>query len=135
MSFFQEAHEVLANFYNAHLFVNLHGMSRDGISLSNGTRYNVDIQTPVARLASTLSNYFPNQYITSCNPYNGSTYENHLCGTTNTQGRFLNASINSCTESATTASNRFIHLEQSSLVKQRPLDVANALLDILTVQP
>ena len=135
LSFFQEAHEVLANFYTTHLFVNLHGMSRDGISLSNGTRFDVDTQAPVARLANALSNYFPTQYITTCNPHDGAIYENHLCGSTNIQGRFLNASGNSCTESATNASNRFIHLEQSSFVKQRPLDVANALSDILPIEP
>ena len=135
LSFFQEAHEVLASVYSTHLFVNLHGMSRDGISLSNGTRLDVDTQSPVARLINALSNYFPTQYITTCNSHDGAIYENHLCGTTNTQGRLLNASVNSCTEAAVSASNRFIHLEQSSFVKQHPLNVANALMDILPIGP
>ena len=135
LSFFQEAHEVFADVYNTHLFVNLHGMRREGISLSNGTRFEVNSETPVARLTNALSNYFPTQYITTCNPHDGAIYENHLCGTTNTQGRLLNASVNSCTEAATNASNRFIHLEQSSFVKQHPMEVANALIDILPVGP
>ena len=132
LSFFQDAHRILAHQYNRHLFINLHGMRRTGVSLSNGTRNEVDIDSPVARLAMALSMYFPEEYITTCNAYEGATVENHLCGTTNVQGRFLNSSVDSCTEAAISASNRFIHLEQSSAIKARPFEVASAIIDALS---
>ena len=130
-SIFQTAHEVLYQAYPNDLFVNLHGMMREGVSLSNGTRNPITIHDPVARLASQFAMHFPDQKITTCNSYEGARIESHLCGTTNVQGRHINHSIDACMEASSMASEKFIHLEQSSLIRSRPLDVARAFLHVL----
>ena len=130
-SFYQIAHRVLADRFASDLVVSVHGMSRDGISLSDGTTEPTAADAPVARLAAALAEALPEQAddITTCNDYPGATWETHLCGTTNTQGRLLNGG--SCTEAASMASGRFVHLEQSRAVRDEPVAVAEALLVVL----
>ncbi|MEE2644609.1 MAG: SUMF1/EgtB/PvdO family nonheme iron enzyme [Myxococcota bacterium] len=133
-SYFQSAHEVISTHYDQDIFVNIHGMSREGVSLSNGTRNEIGADAPVARLATALRQRLPQERVTTCNSYEGAVFENHLCGTTNTQGRALNASPSVCTEAATSASERFIHLEQSVAVRAQAENVAAALLDMLSAE-
>ena len=131
-SYFQSAHEVISAHYDQDIFINVHGMTREGASLSNGTRNEIEAAAPVARLATALRQRLPQELVTTCNSYEGAIVENHLCGTTNTQGRALNASPNVCTEAAASASERFIHLEQSVAVRTQAENVAAALLDMLS---
>ena len=131
VSLFQAAHEALAPLYDQHIFINVHGQRREGVSLSNGTRNDIDPEAPVARLAAALADQLPAERITTCNRYEGDNFEAHLCGTTNTQGRLLNDSPDVCTEAAQSATDRFIHMEQSRDVRARPQDVAAAIAQAL----
>lgn len=128
---FQAAHEAIAKHYSDDLVVSLHGFSDDGVSLSNGTTEPISDQDPVARLAGALEAGLPEEQITTCNAYNGGTRETRLCGTTNVQGRHLNGSSNACTVAAQTASQRFIHMEQSLTVRQNAQTAIGAAFEQL----
>jgi hypothetical protein len=130
-SFFQAAHEALAPLFPEHIVISVHGQRRDGVSLSNGTSNDIAVDAPVARLARALSAQFEGELITTCNRYEGARRETHLCGSTNTQGRLLNGSPRACTEGASTASERFIHMEQSRAIRAQPEGVAAAIADAL----
>ena len=56
--------------------------------------------------------------MTTCNASDDVRADQHLCGTTNVQGRVLNGSAQACTEPAGTASDRFIHLEQNLSIRE-----------------
>lgn len=117
-SFFQVAHQKIAAAYTQTWAVNLHGMSRDGFSLSNGTTNDTQADTPVAQLYAELDSRFPDEQVTTCNAFDSVASDEHLCGTTNVQGRVLNGSNQACTTAANTASDRFIHLEQNLSIRE-----------------
>ncbi|MCP4808669.1 MAG: hypothetical protein GY884_25290 [Proteobacteria bacterium] len=76
-------------------------------------------------MAEALAAHF--EGVTTCNELAGATVEQRKCGTTNVQGRQLNGSKEPCEEAAETASGRFLHLEQSSVVRQDLAGVVAAL--------
>lgn len=135
-SFFQVAHQRIAQAYSDVLTINLHGMSRDGFSLSNGTSNDTNAQSPVAKLYTELIKEFPNETVTICNRFDSTTATNHLCGTTNVQGRFLNDSTKACTASASIASDRFIHLEQNLSIRESEANRSKIIqaLDVILSQ-
>ncbi|MFP2913066.1 hypothetical protein ACLESD_50280, partial [Pyxidicoccus sp. 3LFB2] len=53
----------------------------------------------------------------SCNAPDDSGKHRALCGTTNVQGRIDNGAGDACHAEATSASDRFLHLEQSSTLR------------------
>ncbi len=128
ISFYHRAHVVLSDIHGTDTVISLHGMVRDGISLSNGTDDPVADTSPVAQLAGVLVTAFPGEQVTTCNTYEDSLTEVHLCGSTNTQGRHLNGSDEVCTERATEGSGRFIHTEQNRAIRVRPDEVATAFV-------
>ena len=127
-STFQRAHEVVYDRFPEPVVISLHGMRRDGISLSNGTTQAVDPDSPVATLATSLLEAFPDETITTCNGYEGANREIHLCGTTNTQGRYANGSADACEDAAGQAMGRFVHMEQSRSVRGERAKVASAFV-------
>jgi len=129
---FHALHVALSAAFPADRVVSVHGMSADGASLSNGTTDAVAADSPVATLAAALSSEFAGHEITTCNDYAGANVDERLCGTTNVQGRHLNDVVDACGTSATTASGRFIHLEQSRELRDSPNRVASALQSILS---
>ncbi len=126
-SFYQAAHEALSEALPSTWVISVHGFGQDGASLSDGTTGATDPGAPVATLAGALAEAFPGEYITTCNPYEGAVHDVRLCGTSNTQGRHLNGSPAPCTTAASSASGRFIHLEQSKVIRASPELVAGAL--------
>jgi hypothetical protein len=114
---FQIAHEVLSTEHAADWIVSVHGMGDLGASLSDGTNMATTVDAPVALLVAAMIAQFPAEQITTCNAHTGAVFNERLCGTTNTQGRFTNGSNATCTVGATAASGRFIHMEQSSEVR------------------
>ncbi len=115
---FHTAHEALSSLFVSDTVISVHGMSGDGISLSNGTTEDVLSSALVAQLADALALAYPSDIVTSCNDYPGANYEVRLCGTTNVQGRDLNASASPCDTAASSASGRFIHMEQEYAIRQ-----------------
>jgi hypothetical protein len=128
---YQRIHEVLSEHYSEDWVISLHGMSDDGISISNGTLEDSLADSPEALLGTALAAAFPAEPVTSCNDWPGATVYTRLCGTTNTQGRYLNSSADPCGEEATLSSGRFIHLEQSALIRQQPQTVLDAIDSVL----
>ena len=126
-SFFQVAHEVLAERHVDDWILSLHGMAGDGVHVSNGTTLATTGDAPVARIAAALAIELPDETIASCNDHPGATTTASLCGTTNTQGRHVNGAASACTDAATHATGRFLHLEQSSSVRGRTSAVAAAI--------
>jgi len=124
---FQTAHEAFVDVFVTDWVISVHGMSRSGISISDGTRQELPITAAAARLGRVLMAAFPEEEVTSCNAWEGAVLDAHLCGTTNTQGRYVNDSEDACTESSTTPSHRFVHLEQNSDVRAQGSRVADAL--------
>lgn len=133
-TYFQVAHRgIVAQFPQARV-LNLHGMSREGISLSNGTRDDTAASSFVARLHGALAEQFPDRAVTTCNGYASTAATNHLCGTTNVQGRQRNGAVDACMQPAETASGQFLHLEQDRKIRtsessrQRVLSALDAVL-------
>jgi len=128
---YQRVHEVLADHYDSDWVLSLHGMSDDGISISNGTLEPSAADSPEALLGSALGVAFPAEPVTSCNDWPGALVYTRLCGSTNTQGRYLNASEDACSTAAEDSSGRFIHLEQSGLIRQQAETVIEVMDSVL----
>lgn len=128
---YQRIHEVLADHYDQDWILSLHGMSDDGISISNGTEADSAAGEPEALFGAALAAAFPSELVTSCNDWPGAQVYTRLCGTTNLQGRYLNGSADACTVEPSESSGRFIHLEQSALVRQQAGTVIDALDSVL----
>jgi len=126
-SFFQVVHEYLTLRYDLAWILSLHGMSDDGVSISDGTNHALGKESAAARVGLALMDDFPEEYVSSCNAWEGARVEHRLCGTTNVQGRFVNGSKSPCTDEAPKSSGRFIHLEQSLSVRSQTFRVAAAL--------
>lgn len=126
-SFFQAAHETLARLFSDDVVVSVHGFADDGASVSNGTNDPVGADAPAARLAVALAARFDG--ITSCSDGAGVPMVERLCGTTNVQGRQLAGVADACTDAAPTASGRFVHLEQSRLLRDDAATVAEAFVE------
>ena len=118
-STFHRMHVGFADAFEDAVVVSVHGMARDGVSLSNGTSSPVAADSPVARLAAGLVAEGVED-VTACNDGAGVPRELHLCGGTNVQGRYVNGSPEACTERAPAATDRFIHIEQSRAVRDAP---------------
>lgn len=105
--------EVLLNSINNLIVIQPHGFSKGEndphIIMSNGTR-----QTPtpdyVAMIRDNLLSV--DDTLTFKIPHFDLSW-NELIGFTNTQGRLINNSINPCSNNASTATGRFIHIEQA----------------------
>jgi len=131
VTIYQRIHEVLAQHYDQDWVVSLHGMADDGISISNGTELDSAAGQPEALLGAALAQAFPLESVTSCNDWPGALVYTRLCGTTNTQGRYLNGSADACGAEASESSGRFIHLEQSALIRAQAEIVIDALGSVL----
>jgi hypothetical protein len=128
---FQVAHELFSDLFEDDLVVNLHGMGGAGISVSNGTTDPTDGDSVEARLALALEQAFPGEDVTTCNDFDGGSHDERLCGATNVQGRYVNGSSDACDQAASSASHRFVHLEQSQAVRSQPDVVAEAIGSVL----
>lgn len=132
-SAFQLAHEILAERFSSDLVLSLHGMMADGIVLSDGTTLPTHAGSLIARLNGALAKVFPEEPITVCNAWPGASTTDHLCGTSNVQGRYINGmALDSCTRAASESTGRFLHLEQSRAIRQNVSLVAAALDEVLS---
>ncbi len=125
-SVFHRAHVALSEAYPGDLAISVHGMGGDGASLSNGTTDAVAPDTPLARIAAAFLSAGITG-VTSCSSGTGAPTEARLCGTTNVQGRHLNGTADACTTSAPSATERFVHIEQSRAVRDDVPRVVSAL--------
>lgn len=111
-SAWQKATEVIYNTKSSSVFVQLHGFTKLGsdpyVILSNGsdqvpsgTDYAVQLKDALFNEDSSLT--FKIAHVDAWT---------RLVGFTNTQGRLINQSANICNSSATSATGRFIHVEQ-----------------------
>jgi hypothetical protein len=128
---FHDVHVELAGAYPTSVGISVHGMSGSGVSISDGTRGMVSESSLVARFFRELRRRMPDERITSCTSFMGAVVETRLCGTTNIQGRQLNGASPECTTAATTASGRFIHIEQSLAVRGMDGVLREALRSVL----
>ncbi len=126
-SFFQSAHEYLSLRYEKAWILSLHGMSDDGLSISDGTTHDLDKDAAATRFGKALMEEFSEEYVSSCNSWEGARVELRLCGTTNVQGRFVNGAKSPCKDEAVESSGRFVHLEQSRTIRTQAFRVADAL--------
>ncbi|MDQ3035090.1 MAG: hypothetical protein M3Y87_21975 [Myxococcota bacterium] len=130
-SMFHAAHLALAAAYPDALVVSVHGFSDDGVSVSNGTTDDTLASSPSARIARALATELPTHPITTCNDFGDPDVprDARMCGTTNVQGRALNDVAMECTERADTASDRFVHLEQTLALRSgHSAEIAAALI-------
>jgi hypothetical protein len=119
-TYFQAAHRALDGL--GAISVSLHGFARrtgePHAIVSDGTIRRAGDGALAVRLAAVLHRLIVEAGdpagAVSCN----AGQWQQLCGTTNVQGRLSNGSARPCTEPATTASGRFIHLEQSSALRR-----------------
>ncbi len=132
-SIFQEATSIALNTFNDSYFIQLHGFSKLStdpyVILSNGTQ-----NTPSMDYLLTFQNKLYNED-------NTLTFKTahidldwtRLRGFTNTQGRLINGSSNSCDISATTTNGRFFHIEQEKTKLRNDVigwtKVSNALIN------
>ncbi len=130
-SVYQVAHELFADLYEDDVVVSLHGMVREGVSLSDGSADDADADSLVAAFAAALAAEFPDELVTTCNDYDGANVDEHLCGPTNVQGRYVNGSAEPCGTGADAASGRFLHVEQSGDVRDEGPRVMDALVGVL----
>ena len=127
------AHEVLADLAEAPLVLSLHGMNGAGAIVSDGTDHPAQGDGLPARLTRELAGAFPG--VRSCNDLPGVPSSESLCGTLNAQGLLVNAEADTCHGVASTASGRFVHLEQSRRLRRRPKVLARVLRRILSDGP
>lgn len=111
-SVFQKTTENVFNAISNSVFIQLHGFGKQAsdpyVILSNGTR-----ETPTTDYATLLKDaLFAEDNTLTFKIAHIDTDWTRLIGFTNTQGRLINNSTNHCSESATTTSGRFIHVEQ-----------------------
>ncbi len=128
---FHDVHVELAGAHPTSVGISVHGMSASGVSISDGTRGMAGESSLVARLFRELRRRMPDERITSCTSFVGAVVEARLCGTTNVQGRQLNGASPACTTAATTATGRFIHIEQSLAVRGMDGVLREALRSVL----
>lgn len=119
---YHAAHVTLAEQHPSDWVIGVHGMADPGVSVSDGTTLATTATSPVAKLAAALTASFAGTAlattpVTTCNSYPGATVKDLLCGSTDVQGRHLNGSATPCTVSAKSSSSRFLHIEQSALVR------------------
>ena len=124
---FHVSHELFSELFADDVVVSLHGMSDDGASISDGTAEDVAPDSLVATFAEALADEFPAELVTTCNDYDGALVAERLCGTNNTQGRFVNGSASPCDTAAADADGRFIHLEQSPALR----DAGELVMEVL----
>ena len=129
-SYFHAAHLAAIDGWPEARVLSVHGMSDAGISLSDGSDDPSDADALVARLATALAASFPSEMVTTCNDYPGATLRVLKCGTTNTQGRAVNGSPDACDLNPSATNGRFIHLEQSSEIRDMPELVADAIASL-----
>jgi hypothetical protein len=140
-SFFHRVHVTLADLHPNDLVIGLHGMKDGGASISDGTELATSDGSVVARLAAELAKGVVGtpvaaEPITTCNDYPGApAVDNRMCGTTDVQGRTLNGSSSACTQAAGSSSGRFLHLEQSSTLRDLPDLVAAAFGAVVPAAP
>ena len=109
---FQKTTEILNTENENAVFVQFHGFAKNTkdpfVIMSNGTR-----ETPFLDYISQLKTEleFIDDSLTYKIAHIDTTW-NRLVGFTNTQGRYLNESIDPCSISAQNTSGKFIHLEQ-----------------------
>lgn len=126
---FQRVHVALAARFDEALVVSVHGFTAPGASLSDGTNDALAPGSPVATLATALASRFAD--VTTCNAGAGVPTDERFCGTTNVQGRHINGVADACGASATSASGRFVHLEQNRSLRDAPERVADAFVEAL----
>lgn len=127
-SMFHAAHRALSDLYPQANIISLHGMGDDGISLSDGTTIPTSSTSATAKLLFTLEDAFEMELVTACNQTAGAAVSEHLCGTTNIQGRYTNGLVDdACVATATRSAGRFFHVEQSSAMRRRYRRVIRAI--------
>ena len=129
-SFFHAAHLAIADGLPETTILQLHMFLDPGASVSNGKRDETTSDQPSARLAEALTQELPDELVTSCNDYGAGNTEDRTCGTSNTQGRHLNNSDDACEQGASSASGRFIHLEQNVSVIEKTDAISAAILEV-----
>ncbi len=134
-SVFQVAHEALAGHFSEDWVISVHGFYLGGISLSDGTSNPADAGDPVALFGTALMEAYPGDEVTSCNEFPGADVSVRFCGTTNVQGRHVNGASSPCTQPATTAVGRFMHLEQTFGIWLNPDPVVDALDSVVPQVP
>ena len=132
-SFFHAAHLAIADGLPETTILQLHMFLEPGASVSNGKRHETTPDNPSARLTDALTRELPDEKVTSCNDYGAGNAEDRVCGTSNTQGRHLNNSEEACEQGSSSASGRFIHLEQNVSVIEKVDAISNAIIE--TFQP
>ena len=133
-TFFQFFHDRAATYFPETLVLSLHAFAGEGASLSNGTTGPVDRNSPVAALGRALETEFPDRTITYCNALPDRTQTNRRCGTTNLQGRELNGVSETCRQSASSASGRFLYLSQGPALQEAPSRANAALVEFITAR-
>ena len=128
-SLFQVIHQVSIDTFESDWVVSVHGMAADGVSLSNGVGGAASVDGPVGRLYAAFSSSYPDEYITTCNEGSGAVVDQRLCGSTNTQGRYVNGSVEVCNGAATEDASRFVHMEQSRDFRDDPSGVGQVLIE------
>lgn len=133
-SVFQVVHEGVADAWPASVAVQLHGFGWDGTEpmayASDGT--DDDDPSSVSRVLRDALEAELGVDVASCNDASESS---RLCGTTNTQGRYSNASGDVCGSAASAASGRFVHLEQARGLREESREAVLRGLAVLDAPP
>lgn len=122
-AFFTGAHRALRAAHPQALAASIHGMETDSTEaavISDGT----DVARPgsvATRLRDALNTRLAGgpARAFSCNEETDRGAFRPLCGTTNAQAKFDNASADACVEKPTQASDRFLHVEQSATLRMQ----------------
>lgn len=138
-TFFTAAHRALRRVHPGSLAVSVHGFTpsqgeaaviSDGTTDLRPTAISIAVRDAINRQLAGDAQAF------SCNDPADRGRHRLLCGTSNVQGRIDNQLPDSCESEATSASNRFVHLEQGPLLRggdtgEPPDHVAKALGEVV----
>ena len=109
---FQETTERMLIDNSSHIFIQLHGFTKQAsdpyVILSNGISTD---NPPIDHLAELESNLFTEDNSLSFETAHLDNWT-RLIGTTNTQGRLINGSVDPCEDNASDNTGQFLHIEQ-----------------------
>jgi hypothetical protein len=115
---FQVTHEALADTFSEMVALNLHGNGRpdcETVFLSSG------VWDDTTDTVTALRDALLDRDVDAADPMSSAC---PLVGGTNVQGRYTNGSATPCTQEATDANGRFIHLEQQRGFRESPAQYA-----------
>ena len=116
-TYFHEAHKAAYDFNDTNVIIQVHGKSDSQGSPAVAIFFNGISTDDVGSKSNILADALESALVAEVYSCNKNGDPNTLFGTTNVQGRYSNDSPDPCSSAASSASERFFHLEQNRSIR------------------